>query len=463
MRIGIAYTTHNRYDSFKNSLTEMKKYFPKGAKLVIVDDASDIPVKEADYRFEQNVGIATAKNKCLELLDDCDHIFLFDDDTYPRVDEWWQPYIDSPEPHLCYIFLDLVNQKLNDSRIIYRDDSLVAYSHPRGCMFYVERRVLDVTGGMDTRYMRWGFEHVDLSNRIYNHNLTSFRYQDVPGSSNLFYSGDEQMTVTTTVPAIERREYLARMRPHYQRSFSALDYCDYKVDPNRSTEHDNNVVLTAYFCGQPDPQRNMKWDSDIDEAVAKLAESIAENSQNLVVLTDILGKTSSKENVEYVPVQASLNPYFQRWLSYWQYLRAHPEIDNVFCVDATDVEMLRPPFKQIEPIKLYVGDEKEVLGCTWMLRNHRIEPLLSFIRRHRDETLLNAGIVGGSRKTVMDFIHAMIALYFDNNTNIGSADMGAFNFVARNKFGDRLVHGKQINTVFKGYEPDNGISWWRHK
>src|SRR5690606_10124331 len=83
-RIGVGITTHNRPEIFAKTLAEMRKHLPPGAKLVVVDDASKEPVAEADYRFEENAGIARAKNKCLELLDGCEHIFLFDDDCYPR-------------------------------------------------------------------------------------------------------------------------------------------------------------------------------------------------------------------------------------------------------------------------------------------------------------------------------------------------------------------------------------------
>src|SRR5690606_9326345 len=101
-RIGVGITTHNRPDVFAQTLRKMREHLPAGARLVVVDDASTNPVAEATYRFEKNVGIARAKNKCLELLADCEHIFLFDDDCAPVVDGWERPYIDSPEPHLAF-------------------------------------------------------------------------------------------------------------------------------------------------------------------------------------------------------------------------------------------------------------------------------------------------------------------------------------------------------------------------
>src|SRR5690606_11244947 len=80
-RIGIGITTRNRPEALKTTLENVRKHFPPGARLVVVDDASEKPVPEADFRFPRNVGIARAKNKCLKMLQDCEHLFLLDDDV----------------------------------------------------------------------------------------------------------------------------------------------------------------------------------------------------------------------------------------------------------------------------------------------------------------------------------------------------------------------------------------------
>jgi hypothetical protein len=41
--------------------------------------------------------------------------------------------------------------------------------------------------------------------------------------------------------------------------------------------------------------------------------------------------------------------------------------------------------------------------------------------------------------------------------------MGAFNYLARTKFNDRLRHGFPVNTVFKAYEEARSDCWFRHK
>lgn len=227
--IGIGITEHNRPDVFGHTLMEIKRFMPSNAKLIIVDDASDIPVIDATFRFEVNVGIARAKNKCLELLEDCDHIFLFDSDTYPISANWWVPYCENPEPHLMYIFQDFpTGHKLRDTEILYRDSKIVAYSHPRGCMLYYKRECLERIGGMVADFGRWGYEHGQLSDRIHNAGLTLFRYADVPGSDKLFYSGDEHRSVTSTVNGLERRKWITRNQKIYEQLKGSADYVSYK-------------------------------------------------------------------------------------------------------------------------------------------------------------------------------------------------------------------------------------------
>lgn len=460
--IGIGITVRNRPEVFRESFANIKKFAPRDAKIVVIDDASNEPLKEATYRFETNVGIAMAKNKCLELLDDCDHIFLFDDDTYPLNKDWWRPYVESPEPHLMYLFLDFKNrQALTDSKEIYRDSKLWAVSHPRGCMLYIERRVLDVVGGMDIRYGKWGHEHVDWSNRIYNAGLTSFRFADIAGSDELIYSGDEYETVETTVDYSVRRELLRQSDPLFRASFNSSEYMEYKEKKN-DISGQKNIVLTSYLTKHIDTQRGIRWDSDMLKAVAALAESCERVGCELVVLTDTNDTFGRPTSYDRKLVDSTINPYFQRWLSQFQYLRDHPEIDNVFCVDATDVTMLKNPFLYTESGKIYCGDEPSLTANPWMINNGRDEPIRTFLLRYRNAPLLNCGVLGGSRDDVMRVCRDVATIYFDNGSKFPT-EMGSFNYIIRTKYNDRIEFGRNVTTVFKEYDTQNKDSWICHK
>lgn len=152
--IGIGITTRNRREVFNTTLAKIIEFLPQGARIVVVDDASteridlshlDVPVRQC--RFNENVGIARAKNRCLEMLQDCEHIFLFDDDTYPLKAGWEQGYMQSGMNHLMYIFETFANgQQCGDIRKIYENNSIAAYSHVRGCMLYYRKICLQKLG-----------------------------------------------------------------------------------------------------------------------------------------------------------------------------------------------------------------------------------------------------------------------------------------------------------------------------
>lgn len=211
-KIAICISTYNRPDVLYQCLEQQAKYLPFGAKIFVVDDGStDRPdaskIEQAIdyaplYYYENGVnrGIAATKNKCLELADawGAEHIFLFDSDTWPIAPDWWVPYVESKEPHLMYQFR-LPGKPDKDMQVIYQDESVVAYTHTRGAMIYVERRVLDVVGGLDTNYGLAYFEHPDWTNRIHNAGLTTYRAMDVPNSRKLIYCLDQNGYVRSSI------------------------------------------------------------------------------------------------------------------------------------------------------------------------------------------------------------------------------------------------------------------------
>lgn len=199
-RIGIAITTHNRPDILKQAIAHHKKYLPEDCVFLIVDDgsspAAEIPEWAAVIRNRRPVGIARAKNACMEHLMDagCDHIFLFDDDVWPIAKDWHLPYIASPEPHLMHLW----------GEPHFQTETLVAHPWPKGCVLYAERRVIERVGGMDPVFGMWGCEHMQWSDRIHNCGLTTARYQDIPNSELLIKALDRTGEVKTSV-ALEIR------------------------------------------------------------------------------------------------------------------------------------------------------------------------------------------------------------------------------------------------------------------
>src|SRR5690606_29642127 len=296
--IGVGITTRNRLDAFEKTYKEISRLTP-GAKIVVVDDASTKPVPEATYRFDKNVGIARAKNKCLELLQDCEHIFLFDDDIYPLEEEWWRPYVESPEPHLMWIFDRPDGVTKRQVEILYQDSQHVAYHATRGAMLYVHRSVLDRVGGMDPAFGAWGWEHASWSDRIHAAGLTTLRCADVGNSEDLFWSMDQHNEVKSTATDEAKR-------------FSSGPGLELRMESRHSDKYVEyrelrNVVVTTLFTKQMDPQRNNHMKADV-KMLSGLHTSL--RGQPLVVLHDSL-QSPRLPNTAFVEVETSINPYFQ--------------------------------------------------------------------------------------------------------------------------------------------------------
>ncbi|MBF0577717.1 glycosyltransferase family 2 protein [Dysgonomonas sp. GY617] len=467
--IGIGITTHNRYEVFASTLVQIQYFAPANTKIVIVDDASEKPVSEATYRFNQNVGIAKAKNKCFELLYNagCEHFFLFDDDCHPVVADWHKPYIESQEPHLNYIFEEFKGHNkpmLNDTLLLYSNSNIKAYSHARGCMCYYKRICLDVCGGMSPLFGKWGFEHPDLSNRIYNAGLTSFRYMDVPDSGKLICSIDEHTgNANSTVQGNDRKACIEANSKIYDSRKDITEYVEFREK--------KNIILTCFFTKLRDYQRESEQPMQANKKLLyPLIDSM--KGQKLVVITDCFDN-EIEGTTQYINVETSLNNiYFQRWVNYYQYLLANKEnINQVFIVDGTDVQMLNNPFDTMQDGVIYVGDEAERTGCKWLFEYHQHTLIQKFINKNANKVLLNAGLLGGSVDVVISFINKFLAFYFqsvsdshfnENRPDCGIYDMGLFNYIARTHFSDRLVHGTQVNTVFKD-DKANNVSWFKHK
>lgn len=226
----VAITTRNRREVFERSYAEWKKYLPFGWRLAVVDDASDVPCPVADYRFDQQQGIAKAKNKALSLVDDCRRIFLVDDDVYPTRPDWYVPYINTGLRHLCLSFeRNSRGQRLSHNVYLKRKTpDYWIYNAPNGCMLYLENTVLDAVGGMDPRFDVWGYEHVSWSHRIHNAGLTPHPFMDVPDSLEYFHVSDYYGDVKSSVPQADRVRSIRANTPLYEAAKKSSEYIPYK-------------------------------------------------------------------------------------------------------------------------------------------------------------------------------------------------------------------------------------------
>ena len=214
--ISICITTRNRPESFAIVFERIKQHTNCEYQLVVVDDASDVPYCDATYRFKNRSGIPSVKNKCLE-LSKYDHIFLFDDDTYPIADEWYLPYINSGKEHLCFTFLTAFKRK----------EGFKHHTLGNGCMLYITRKCIDTIGGFDWNYGLGKYEHVDFSRRIFNSGLTESIFMDVERSDKLLYCMDQKREISRSFDKVEMRTLLQSGGIHFRKNRNSKEYINF--------------------------------------------------------------------------------------------------------------------------------------------------------------------------------------------------------------------------------------------
>lgn len=191
---------------------------------------NSIPGSIIYYHIDINkIGVSMSKNKCLEVLykNDCEHFFLFDDDCFPLIENWYLPYIGSGLWHACWNYnRQIIGKYEKRYAINYPSLQIPAhweYDKPNGCMLYLSKMAIDVVGGWDTDFKGYGYEHVNLSDRIYNNKITPSRYLDIPNSSHIFALSDCESSFT-----LQDREMIPSNYELYQQKFYSKEFKPFK-------------------------------------------------------------------------------------------------------------------------------------------------------------------------------------------------------------------------------------------
>ena len=171
MSVGVAVSTWRRDHFLEQALDAWEKH------------ASGVPV-EVVRDYDEPLGVAATKNRGIERLMDLgvEHLFLVDDDVWPKSDGWSEPYVRDREPHLMFCW--------GRKRLLSRDGHYTVWSWPRGVVLYAERRVVERVGGMRVEFGRYGSEHAEWSKRIHAAGLTTHRYADLAVSPKLWHAED---------------------------------------------------------------------------------------------------------------------------------------------------------------------------------------------------------------------------------------------------------------------------------
>lgn len=244
----------------------------------------------------------------------------------------------------------------------------------------------------------------------------------------------------------------------------------------------SSLICATILTGVYDVNRNELVAEDDVSRIQDWYDSVTKLQLRGVIFHNTFSQRTveayQNKYVSFVSVSYNkrLNANVFRYLVYQELLRQFADqITHLFVTDISDVVVIQNPFVQPlflqHPDALFCGDELETLDNEWMhhhsthLRNS-ITNFSDYEQANQQKTLLNCGIIGGNVQIMRELIDSLAYIhrtYTIHNQTPYTLDMGAFNFVARTQFGERLLHGAPINTRFKQYESTRSDCWFRHK
>ncbi len=230
-----------------------------------------------------------------------------------------------------------------------------------------------------------------------------------------------------------------------------------------------HYVFTSYFTSKADPQRGKMHASDNLNYVLRWFVSLRRLGLKAVIFHDGLGDEfmarlhhAHPGKIFFEKVAAedmgrlSTNDF--RFRAYYDYLRRHEHIHKVLCTDVSDVTFHRDPFELMTLLgdQLYVGQDRlaseSMAESEWLMRVAKscaAESVLPHFRHLRTYYwFLNAGVIGGSRPTMLRFLEKTKKYMVKSKGK--NCDMVVVNYVAQRYFRRAFFTGSPLTGVFKG-------------
>lgn len=254
-----------------------------------------------------------------------------------------------------------------------------------------------------------------------------------------------------------------------------------KIDTKRFSEK-SNLIMACHITSVYDVNRNTILEDDNYALVKAWAESISEKQLQGIIFHNNFSQetcdTFSNDSISFVKIthDPRYNPNVYRYFVYKTFLQNYLYLfSHIFITDVSDVTIVKNPFIDPyfleNPTSIFCGDEPKKLNDAWMLAHsshlrERIPDFATYETTFENETLLNCGIIGGNAPLLFQFIEKLCAIHQSANSDNKTAytgDMGAFNYLVRTQFNNQLIHGRPVNTLFKGYENERDDCWFKHK
>lgn len=176
--IGIGIVTYNRPDAateVANAIVETLDHEKYRYKLVCsLDQEDDSGYEEVSKNFiglvHKNVGISVNKSIALMNLQECDHIFLFEDDFKPTKKGWDTLYLNVHREsgfglfNYCPKWVSESHkgpkptEKFPSGTVVYEPTHVAQ-------IMSITKTTMNKVGALDPKYIGYGFEHCDYTRR----------------------------------------------------------------------------------------------------------------------------------------------------------------------------------------------------------------------------------------------------------------------------------------------------------
>jgi len=197
MKVGIAIITKDRQEILNIAVSQhlLHSMFDK---MVIIDDQSQEAIYNPVNRlFVNNVevvrppewlGVAGARNYGLSLIDDCDVMFVMDDDVFPKEDGCIEAYLEAFDRNPDLHMLGAVPNEWGEVQNVF--DSFVSTAKSTGVIFAITTHGLKTIGGFDGFGAKYGFDDADYFQRAHAAGLAPERYCTIIDFERYFHISD---------------------------------------------------------------------------------------------------------------------------------------------------------------------------------------------------------------------------------------------------------------------------------
>jgi glycosyl transferase family 7 (putative galactosyltransferase) len=182
--VGINFSTRNRPEILEICLKQVRKWQQSQKYRYVVSVVNDLGDAIWDAKYNsliekfpdviwctsgERLGIARTKNRGISLLKEhnCDHFFLFDDDTFPVKHGWDDLYIEACSRNNIHHLMHLIPLPVG-FHVQRKENGICEYTQCSGVLLYFTKHAINTVGGYRKSFHIYGHEHTELSIRC-NH------------------------------------------------------------------------------------------------------------------------------------------------------------------------------------------------------------------------------------------------------------------------------------------------------